>query len=154
MSWNYKDPVQLWQELKQRKVVRAMTVYIAGAFALLQAVDMVFPRIGLPSWTVTLVIILLAAGLVVVVILTWIYDITPEGIKRTSDTDKSDEVDKADVEFVLPSWESTVSQPREELISYNNVLYANIGLHDKKKGRIYSSSSFIGIITVAVLFIV
>jgi hypothetical protein len=88
MAGNLKDPVRLWQELKQRKVVRAMTVYIAGAFALLQAVDMIFPRIGLPSWTITLVIILLAAGLFVVVILTWIYDITPEGIKSTRDIEK------------------------------------------------------------------
>ncbi len=152
MSWNYKDPVQLWQELKQRKVVRAMTVYIAGAFALLQAVDMIFPRIGLPSWTVTLVIILVAAGLVAVVILTWVYDITPEGIKRTRNIDKSGEEEKADVEFVLPGWESTVSQSREEMISYNNVLYSKNALQNSKKGRIYSFSSFIVIIAVAVLF--
>jgi tetratricopeptide (TPR) repeat protein len=152
MAGNLKDPVQLWQELKQRKVVRAMTVYIAGAFALLQAVDMIFPRIGLPSWAVTLVIILLAAGLVVVVILTWIYDITPEGIKRTSDIDKSGEADKADAEFVLPGWESTVSQSREEMISYNNVLYSKNALQNRKKGRIYSFSSLIVIIAVAVLF--
>ena len=152
MSWNYKDPVQLWQELKQRKVVRAMTVYIAGAFAILQAVDMIFPRIGLPSWTVTLVIILVAAGLVAVVILTWVYDITPEGIKRTRNIDKSGEEEKADVEFVLPGWESTVSQSREEMISYNNVLYSKNALQNSKKGRIYSFSSFIVIIAVAVLF--
>ena len=152
MAGNLKDPVQFWQELKQRKVVRAMTVYIAGAFALLQAVDMVFPRIGLPSWTVTLVIVLLAAGLVVVVILTWIYDITPEGIRRTSEFDKAEEVDKAGVEFVLPGWESTISQSREELISYNNLIYAKNTLQNKKKGRIYSYSSFIVIIAVAVLF--
>ena len=152
MSWNYKDPIQFWHELKQRKVVRAMTVYIAGAFALLQAVDMIFPHIGLPSWSITLVIILLAAGLVIVITLTWIYDITPEGIKRTSGIDKSGEVDKTDTEIVIPGWQSTVSQPREELISYNNVLYANIGLQDKKKGRIYSYSSFIVIIAVAILF--
>ena len=102
MAGNPKDPVQFWQELKQRKVVRAMTVYIAGAFALLQAVDMIFPRIGLPSWSVTLVIILLAAGLIVVIILTWIYDITPEGIKRTQTDDKTTKEGNADVEFVLP----------------------------------------------------
>lgn len=152
MAGNLKDPVRLWQELKQRKVVRAMTVYIAGAFALLQAVDMIFPRIGLPSWTITLVIILLAAGLFVVVILTWIYDITPEGIKRTSDIDKSGEVDKDDSEFVIPGWESTVSQSREEMISYNNVLYSKNALQNRKKGRIYSYSSLIVIIAVAVLF--
>jgi hypothetical protein len=45
MPGKLKDPVQFWQELKQRKVVRSMTVYIAGAFAVLQAVDMIFQRI-------------------------------------------------------------------------------------------------------------
>jgi tetratricopeptide (TPR) repeat protein len=152
MAGNYKDPLQFWQELKQRKVVRAMTVYIAGAFALLQAVDMIFPRIGLPAWSVTLVIVLLAVGLIVVIILTWIYDITPEGIKRTSDLDKTGDEEKADSEFVLPGWESTVSQSREELISYNNLLYSKNALQSKRKGRIYSYSSFIVIIAVAVLF--
>lgn len=152
MAGNLKDPVKFWQELKQRKVVRAMTVYIAGAFALLQAVDMIFPRIGLPSWSVTLVIVILAAGLVVVVILTWIYDITPEGIRKTSDIDKAAEADKAEVEFVIPGWESTVSQSSEEMISYNNVLYSKNALQNRKKGRIYSFSSFIVIIAVAVLF--
>jgi len=152
MAGNYKDPIQFWQELKQRKVVRAMTVYIAGAFALLQAVDMIFPRMGLPAWSVTLVIILLAAGLVVVIILTWIYDITPEGIKRTSYLDQTRDEQQADSEFVLPGWESTFSQSREELISYNNVIYAKNTLQNKKKGRIYSYSSFIVIIAVAVLF--
>jgi tetratricopeptide (TPR) repeat protein len=152
MAGNLKDPVQFWQELKQRKVVRAMTVYIAGAFALLQAVDMIFPRIGLPTWSVTLVIILLATGLVLVIILTWIYDITPEGIKRTSNLDKTRDEEKADTEFVLPGWESTVTQSREELISYNNFIYAKNTLKNKKKGRIYSYSSFIVIIAVAVLF--
>ena len=49
MVKNLKDPVQFWQELKQRKVVRAMTVYLAAAFAVLQAADMIFPRVGLPE---------------------------------------------------------------------------------------------------------
>jgi tetratricopeptide (TPR) repeat protein len=152
MAGKSKDPIQFWQELKQRKVVRAITVYIAGAFALLQAVDMIFPRIGLPAWSVTLVITLLAAGLVVVIILTWIYDITPEGIKRTSDLDKIKDEDKDDLDFVVPGWESTVSQSREELISFNNVIYAQDALKSKKRGRIYSYSSLVVIVAVAVLF--
>lgn len=152
MVGNLKDPIQFWHELKQRKVVRAMTVYIAGAFALLQAVDMIFPRIGMPSWSETLIIILLAAGLVVVIVLTWIYDITPEGIKRTKNQEQAVVADKPDVEYVVTSWKSTMSQSREVLDSYGNVLYAESLKQSRKKGRIYSYSSAVVIVAVLVLF--
>ena len=74
MAQKFNNIENFWQELKQRKVVRAMTVYLAAAFAILQAADMILPRIGLPDWTVTLVFILLGAGLIVVMTITWIYD--------------------------------------------------------------------------------
>jgi tetratricopeptide (TPR) repeat protein len=152
MTGRLKDPILFWQELKQRKVVRAMTLYIASSFALLQAVDMIFPRIGLPSWIETLVIILLAAGLVAVIILTWIYDITPEGIKRTNDQEQVRNEDESDVEYVLSGWKSSVSQSREELITYNNELFAEKVQKDKKKDRIYSYSSVVVIVAVVILF--
>jgi tetratricopeptide (TPR) repeat protein len=129
-----------------------MTVYVAGAFALLQAVDMIFPRIGFPSWSVTLVIILLAAGLIAVIILTWIYDITPEGIKRTDDIEQARDQGKSNVKFVLPGWESTMSQSHEELISFDKELYAEKVKQSKKKGRIYSFSSAVIFIAVIILF--
>ena len=152
MTGNHKDPVQLWQELKQRKVVRVMTVYIAVAFAVLQAVDMIFPRIGFPSWSVTLVIIILAAGLVAVIILSWIYDITPEGIKRTKDLKQVKDERKSDVEFVLSDWKSTATKSSEELISYTSELYAEKMHQFKKRGRIYSYSSVVVILAVVILF--
>lgn len=152
MAGNLKDPIQFWQELKQRKVVRAMTVYIAGAFALLQAVDMIFPRIGLPSWSETLIIILLAAGLVVVIVLTWIYDITPEGIKRTKNQEQGVVEDKPEVEYVVTGWKSTMSQSREVLNSYGNDLYAENVRQSRKTGKIYSYSSAVVMIAVLVLF--
>jgi tetratricopeptide (TPR) repeat protein len=152
MAANLKDPVQFWEELKQRKVVRAMTVYIAGAFALLQAVDMIFPRVGLPSWSETLVMILLAAGLIVVIILTWIYDITPEGIKRTNDREQADDESKPQLEYVVTGWKSSMSQSHEEVISYNNRLFAEKVNQDKRKNRIYSYSSVVVILAVVVLF--
>jgi tetratricopeptide (TPR) repeat protein len=152
MAANLKDPVQFWEELKQRKVVRAITVYIAGAFALLQAVDMIFPRVGLPSWSETLVMILLAAGFIVVIILTWIYDITPEGIKRTNDREQADDESKPELEYVVTGWKSSMSQSHEELISYNNKLFEEKVNQDKRKNRFYSYSSVVVILAVVVLF--
>ncbi|HBZ21035.1 MAG TPA: hypothetical protein DEO60_07910 [Bacteroidales bacterium] len=74
-----------WNELKRRKVIKASFVYIAVAYAIIQAADIVFPRLGLPDWTVTFVLILLIIIFILVIVLTWVYDITPEGIKVTED---------------------------------------------------------------------
>ena len=74
---------QFWQELKRRKVFRVIAMYAASAFIILEAIDIIFPRMGLPDWTVTFVIFLLIIGFIFAVILSWIFDITPEGIKKT-----------------------------------------------------------------------
>ena len=79
------DLFNFWNELKRRKVVKASVVYLAVAFGILQAVDMIFPRLGLPDWTVTFVLILLVIVFILIIVLTWVYDITPEGIKVTED---------------------------------------------------------------------
>jgi TolB-like protein len=70
---------QLWQELKRRKVTRVITVYAAAAFVILELTDIVAPSLGLPDWTLNLIIILLVAGFIIAAILSWIYDIKPEG---------------------------------------------------------------------------
>jgi len=74
---------QFWQELKRRKVVRVIVVYSAAAFVILEVVDIITPALLLPSWTITLVIVLLAIGFPIAIIFSWIFDITPKGIKKT-----------------------------------------------------------------------
>ena len=73
----------LWQELKRRRVIRVIPVYAASAFVLLELVDIIAEPFGLPDWTLKLVFVLLAIGLVVAVILSWVYDFTPEGVRKT-----------------------------------------------------------------------
>jgi TolB-like protein len=75
----------LFAELKRRKVFRVTAVYGAGAFAVLQVADLAFPRLGLPDWTVTFVLLLSLAGFPIAVLLAWAFEATPEGMKRTSD---------------------------------------------------------------------
>ncbi len=74
---------QFWQELKRRKVVRIIIVYAAAAYVILEAVDIIFPQMGFPDWTVTFVIFLLIIGFIISIILSWVYDITPDGIEKT-----------------------------------------------------------------------
>jgi TolB-like protein/Tfp pilus assembly protein PilF len=83
-----------WNELKRRRVVRIIPVYAAAAYVLLELVDIISAPFGLPDWTLKLVFVLLAIGLVIAVILSWIYDVTPEGIKKTRSIHKRPEQPK------------------------------------------------------------
>lgn len=83
-----EKPHNFWQELKRRKVVRVITVYAAAAFVILEVVDIVSPALGLPSWTLAFVIVLLCIGFIISTVLSWIYDITPEGVNKTKPINK------------------------------------------------------------------
>ncbi len=78
---------QFWHELKRRKVFRVIAMYAATAFILLELVDIVAPSLGLPDWTLNLVIVLLSVGFPISVILAWIFDLTPEGVIKTESID-------------------------------------------------------------------
>ena len=80
------NPLNFWQEMKRRKVVRVVPVYCAAAFVLLELVDIIAEPFGLPDWTLKLVAVLLSIGLVISIIFSWVYDITPEGVKKTGPT--------------------------------------------------------------------
>jgi len=75
--------IQLLNELKRRKVFRVIAMYAATAFIIMEAADIMLPRFGLPDWTVTFIIILLIVGFPITIILSWIFDITPEGLMKT-----------------------------------------------------------------------
>jgi adenylate cyclase len=76
-----------WQallaELKRRRVFRAAAVYGAAAFVVIQAADLIFPRLALPDWTITLVVVLALLGLVPALALAWAFDATADGVRRT-----------------------------------------------------------------------
>ena len=74
---------RFWEELKRRKVIKVIAMYAATAFIILEVVDIVAPSLGLPNWTLNLVIVLLSIGFPIAVIFSWIFDITPEGLKKT-----------------------------------------------------------------------
>jgi len=74
-----------FSELKRRHVFRVVGVYAGVAFAILQLVDIIFPILQLPEWTMSLVLVLMGIGFPIAAILAWLYDITPDGVIRTSD---------------------------------------------------------------------
>jgi serine/threonine-protein kinase len=79
MAANPNNLSQLWQELKRRNVVRVITVYAASAFVILELLSIVIEPLSLPEWTLQFAIVFLCIGFIIAVILSWIYDIHPEG---------------------------------------------------------------------------
>ncbi|TAM96664.1 MAG: tetratricopeptide repeat protein [Rhodanobacteraceae bacterium] len=80
----------LFEELKRRHVWRVAVAYAVAAWLLVQVATQVFPFFNIPNWAVRLVVILLAIGFPVAVAFAWIYEVTPEGIRRTAPTDSPD----------------------------------------------------------------
>jgi len=77
-------------ELKRRQVFRVMAIYGAAAFAVIEAADVMFPRTGLPDWTVTLVVWLCLLGFPLAVVLAWAYERTPQGVPRTDAAERKE----------------------------------------------------------------
>jgi TolB-like protein len=70
----------LLAEVKRRKVVRTAVVYGAGAFALLQAADIILPRLGVPETTMTVLVVLALLGAPLAIVLSWAFDLTADGL--------------------------------------------------------------------------
>jgi TolB-like protein/Flp pilus assembly protein TadD len=74
---------RLFAELKRRRVFRVMAVYGVVGFVVLQVVDLALPALLLPDWTYRLIALILLIGFPVAIVLTWAFELTPEGVQRT-----------------------------------------------------------------------
>src|SRR5881398_2851330 len=72
-------------ELKRRNVVRMAGLYLVGAWLLVQVAGTVLPMFGGPDWLPRSIVILLAIGFLPALIFSWVFEITPEGLKRDED---------------------------------------------------------------------
>jgi TolB-like protein len=73
------------QELSRRNVFRVAIAYLAGAWLLIQVADTVLPKFGYTDAAVTNIIVVLAIGFLPAVVLAWVFQWTPEGIRRDAD---------------------------------------------------------------------
>jgi TolB-like protein/Tfp pilus assembly protein PilF len=72
-------------ELKRRNVIRVAGLYLVGAWLLVQVAGTVLPMFGAPEWLPRTIVVLLAIGFVPAVIFSWVFELTPEGLKRDED---------------------------------------------------------------------
>ena len=83
-----------WKEVKRRHVHRSLAIYAGSAFVFLEAATIIFPRWGFPDWTIDLVLYLLILGALITLVVTWIFDITPEGVQKTKPAEEVQDSEK------------------------------------------------------------
>ncbi len=82
----------VWGELKRRNVVRVAIAYAIAAWLLIEVSTTTFPMLNLPEWAATLVTVLLLIGFPLALIFAWAFELTPEGLKKEKDVDRSESI--------------------------------------------------------------
>jgi len=85
----------LFSELKRRHVDKVALVYVVVAWLLIEVAWILLPNFDAPSWMLKAFIILIALGFIFAVTISWSFEMTPEGMKRTADLSPGE---------VLPYW--------------------------------------------------
>src|SRR5256886_17034770 len=75
----------LFSELKRRNVLRMAGLYLVGAWLVVQVAGTVLPMFGVPEWLPRTIVVLLVIGFVPAVIFSWVFQLTPQGLKREAD---------------------------------------------------------------------
>ncbi len=84
--------MSFFTELKRRNVFRIGVAYVLFAWVFLQGADFALDLIGAPNWIIQTLSIVVASGLPVALIIAWAFELTPEGIKREKDVDRSQSI--------------------------------------------------------------
>jgi TolB-like protein/Tfp pilus assembly protein PilF len=84
--------MSLYEELKRRNVIRVAIAYLIAAWVVLQVSELVLETIEAPTWVLKVFLLLFALGMPIVLLFSWAYELTPEGIKREEDVDRSTSV--------------------------------------------------------------
>ena len=84
--------MSFFEELKRRNVFRVGIAYLISAWVLLQVVDLVLENIQAPDWVMKVFMLALAVGFPLAVFFAWAFEMTPEGIKKEKDVDRSQSI--------------------------------------------------------------
>jgi adenylate cyclase len=81
--------MSLFAELKRRNVVRVGIAYVVLAWVIAQVAEFAFEIFGAPAWVLKSLVVVLLLGLPLVLLFAWAFELTPEGLKREKDVDRS-----------------------------------------------------------------
>ena len=79
--------MSLFSELKRRNVLRVAIAYLAITWLIIQVIETLFPIFGLSDELIRLLVILLAIGFPLILIFSWLYELTPEGVMTAEAAD-------------------------------------------------------------------
>ena len=85
----------LFSELRRRNVFRVALTYAVVAWLLIEFATVFVPMLDAPEWIITAFVVLLALGFAVAMFISWVFEMTPEGLKRTEDLSPDE---------VIPYW--------------------------------------------------
>ena len=125
---------RFFTELKRRKVYKVAVAYAFVSWLLIQAASIFLPTFDAPPCLMKAVVVFLALGFILSAILSWIFDITPQGIKRTADISPDETLD------IVRQFEA---QARQEFVRgyLSALIYAGLG--DKTKAIDYLKREYL-----------
>jgi TolB-like protein/Flp pilus assembly protein TadD len=82
----------LFTELKRRNVIRVTVLYLVAGWFVIQIADVVFPALGVPDFGLRFIIGFLIVCFPLALIFSWVYEITPEGLKKERDIDRTQSI--------------------------------------------------------------
>jgi len=85
------NPGNFFAELKRRNVYKVAVAYAVVSWLVVQAASIILPTFEAPPWVMKAFVVLLALGFILAVFISWAFEMTPEGMKRTADV-STDEV--------------------------------------------------------------
>src|SRR5215467_1513674 len=85
----------LFSELRRRNVFRVALTYAVVAWLLIEIATVFVPMLDAPNWIITAFVVLLAFGFALAMFISWAFEMTPEGLKRTEDLSPDE---------VIPYW--------------------------------------------------
>lgn len=80
--------MSFFSELQRRNVVRVGVAYTVIAWVVAQVAEFAFDSFGAPDWAIKSLVVLLLIGLVPVLVFSWVYEMTPEGLRKEKDVDR------------------------------------------------------------------
>jgi len=84
--------MSLFGELKRRNVFRVAIAYSIVAWLVAQVAELAMDSFGSPDWVMKTLLLLLAIGLPIAIVFAWAFEMTPEGVKREKDVDRSSSI--------------------------------------------------------------
>ncbi len=118
--------MSLFAELKRRNVFRVGIAYAVTSWLLIQVTDILLESFGAPPWVMQTMFVVLGVGFVITLFFAWAFELTPEGVKREAEVDRSQSIvqhtgQKLNYTIIALlvlalgyfSWDKFVVQPRD-----------------------------------------